>query len=76
VLDMVPVGEASPMWRAIEYSLELLKKEIIYRLGNGESISIWRDNWLPRNSLLKPSNPVWNTRPRRVSGLIDQESRC
>jgi hypothetical protein len=40
---MAPVGEASPMWRAIEPGVELLKHGVIKRIGDGESIRIWRD---------------------------------
>lgn len=36
-------GNASPGWRGIEYGLELLKQGIIWRVGNGRTIRIWRD---------------------------------
>jgi hypothetical protein len=36
----------------IEYGLELLKKGAIWRVGSGESIRIWRDQWIPRETSL------------------------
>ena len=47
LLDMVFATNASPVWRGIEHGLELLKKGLVWRGGNGESIRIWRDKWLP-----------------------------
>jgi hypothetical protein len=44
LLDMSPAGEALATWCAIEYGLELLKQGTIQRIGDGESIRIWRDN--------------------------------
>jgi hypothetical protein len=44
LLDMAPAREASPMWRAIEHGVELLKHGVIKRIGDGESTRIWRDN--------------------------------
>ena len=45
--DTVFSGNASPTWHAIQHGLELLKQGLIWRVGNGESIRIWRDPWLP-----------------------------
>lgn len=43
MLDTVFSGSASVTWQAIVHGLELLKKGIIWRVGNGASIRIWRD---------------------------------
>jgi hypothetical protein len=43
----------SPCWRGIEHGLELLKKGVIWKIGDGKQINIWRSNWLPRDSGLK-----------------------
>jgi hypothetical protein len=40
----------SPCWQGITHGLELLKKGIIWRIGTGTKIRIWRDNWLPRGN--------------------------
>jgi hypothetical protein len=70
LLDMAPAGEASPMWRAIEHGVELLKHGVIKRIGDGESTHIWRDNWILRQPNLKPSDATHMCRLRRVSQLM------
>ena len=40
VLDTVFSGEASQAWRGIEFGLELLRKGVIWRIGNGNCIRI------------------------------------
>ena len=42
--DTVFTGNASSSWSAISHALELLKKGLIWRVGNGESIRVWRDS--------------------------------
>jgi hypothetical protein len=66
-LDMAPAGEVSPTWRAIEYGLELLKLGAIHRIGDGESTRIWRDNWIPRPSRLKPAGATCTCREEGFS---------
>ena len=39
--NTVFTGNGSSTWHAIEYGLELLKKGIIWRVGNGASIRAW-----------------------------------
>ncbi|EEC76673.1 hypothetical protein OsI_14649 [Oryza sativa Indica Group] len=65
-------GNASPGWRGIEYGVELLKKGIIWRVGNGLSIRIWRDPWLPRDSTRRPITKKGNCRLRWVSELLQE----
>ena len=40
-------------------------------MGNGESIHIWRDSWIPRNGTTKPITPQGRCRLRRVADLLD-----
>jgi len=44
LLDTVTAGDASPSWRGVEHGLALLKQGLIYRVRDGKSICIWRDN--------------------------------
>ncbi|KAI4977715.1 hypothetical protein ZWY2020_014269 [Hordeum vulgare] len=44
--DTVFTGNASSTWQAITYGLQLLKNGLIWRVGNGEYIRIWRDPWI------------------------------
>lgn len=48
LIDTVFTGNALSTWKAIEYGLELLKKGIVWRIGNGAEVRIWRDPWIPR----------------------------
>jgi hypothetical protein len=48
-------SDVSPTWRAIEHGLALLKKGLIWRIGTGSKICIWRGNWIPRPPSLKVS---------------------
>jgi ribonuclease HI len=45
---------ASFTWRSIMYGRDLLKSGIIWRIGDGSSVKIWQDNWIPRDSIQKP----------------------
>lgn len=74
ILDTVFAGDASPTWRSIEYGLELLKAGVVHRVGNGVSINIWRDNWLPRRTAMKPVGSTRWCRLRKVCHLIDRRS--
>ena len=49
--------------------MELLKKEIIWRVGNGKSIQIQRDQWIPRQEGLKTSTFIRRSRLRWVNQL-------
>lgn len=46
LLDTVFPADASQAWRGIEWGLELLKKGIIWRVGDGRKIQIQRDQWI------------------------------
>jgi hypothetical protein len=71
IIDTVFRSEASPVWHDIEHGLELLKEGIVWRIGDGNNIRIWRDNRLPRDMALyaHPRKPI--NRYRRVSQLAD-----
>jgi hypothetical protein len=69
LLDTVFRAEASPVWHGIEHGLDLLKKGIVWQVGDGQSIRIWRDNWIQRNFALKAREGKTRTRYRRVNQL-------
>lgn len=69
--DTVFSGNASSSWQAISYGLELLKKGLVWRVGNGQSIRIWRDSWIQRPFSYKLVSPKRRCRLRYVSELID-----
>lgn len=72
LIDTSFSGNASPGWRGIEYGLELLKQGIIWRVGNGRTIRIWRDPWIPRDFSRRPITHRGTSRVKWVSELLDQ----
>jgi hypothetical protein len=66
-------GNASTTWRAIEYGLELVKKGMIWRIGNGASVRVWRAPWIPRESFLKPITSQGRCRLRWVSDFLNPD---
>jgi ribonuclease HI len=58
-------------WRSIVRGIEALKKGLIWRVGNGESINIWNDPWIPNAATRRPCTPKGRNILTRVSDLID-----
>jgi hypothetical protein len=75
LLDTAFIQNTSSTWQAIVHGLELLKKGIIWRIGSGTSVKIFRDNWLPRVDAPKLHGRKGNSRRRWVSELIDPVTR-
>lgn len=50
LLNAKPKKFMSYSWRSILKGLQLLKKGIIWRVGDGLNINIWDDPWLPRKN--------------------------
>ncbi|KQK16103.2 hypothetical protein BRADI_1g26757v3 [Brachypodium distachyon] len=73
LVDTVFTGNTSSSWQAIEFGLELVKKGIIWRVGNGESVRIWRDPWIPRDFSRRPITPRRSCRLKWVSELLTQD---
>ncbi|PNT70079.1 hypothetical protein BRADI_2g05096v3 [Brachypodium distachyon] len=46
------------------------RRGVIWRIGDGSKIRIWRDNWLPRNEGLKITSETTSTRLHRVKQLF------
>lgn len=66
----------SQVWRAISASLLVLKQGLIRRVGDGWSINILYDNWLPRNNLLSALHPKSADLSVHVSDLIDVATKA
>jgi hypothetical protein len=62
-------------WRSIWNSKTLLQKGLIWRVGDGNSIKVWQDPWLPVPSTFKVQSPV-TVLPRDsyVRDLIDSDT--
>jgi hypothetical protein len=71
VLRAKPREGMSYTWRSILKGLELLKKGVVWRVGNGESIRIWEDPWLPCGITRRPITPRRGNILSRVADLIN-----
>lgn len=71
--DTVFAGNASSSWQAIQYGLELLKKGLVWRVGDGSQIRIWRDLWLPKPHSYRPMSNRGSCRLRRVAELLTED---
>ena len=58
-------------WRSILKGLEVLKRGIIWRIGDGSRIRIWQDPWIPREWSRCPITPRMNNILTHVEELID-----
>jgi hypothetical protein len=70
-LEARPRHGISYTWRSILQGIDLLKKGIIWRLGDGDQINMWHDPWIPRDHSRRPVTPRNRTILRYVSELID-----
>jgi hypothetical protein len=75
LIDTVFPQATSLTWQGIMHGLDLLKKGIIWRVVDGSSINIWRNNWIPRDSGLRISAKKNITRIKWVSELFMSGSR-
>lgn len=70
-----PTKAASPIWRAIESTKSLVAKGACYLVGDGTSINIWNDPWVPwlQGFMPKPKSPAVSNLPTQVSSLINHD---
>ena len=73
-----PPKSASPSWRAIEISKELIVKGTCYLIGDGASINVWTDPWVPWIQGFKPvpKDESLTYTPLSVSHLFDASNHC
>lgn len=57
VLEAKPKPCMSYTWRTILKGVELVKKGMVWRIGNGQGLKIWTDPWLPRDHTRRPITP-------------------
>ena len=57
-------------WRSILQSRDVINKGAVWRVGNGESIKIWKHNWFPDHSNSKVVSPRTNTDALFVKDLF------
>ena len=64
ILEASAKAGISYTWRSILKGANLLKEGIVWRIGNGTSVNIWSDPWIPRDI------SRWIITPRRGSLLL------
>ena len=57
ILEAQPKQGMSYTWRSILRGAELMKKGMVWRVGDGRGLKIWTDPWLPRNHSRRPITP-------------------
>ena len=72
-----PLGrKPSFAWKSIQSSSHLVREGLMYRIGNGKSIHIWGDKWLPiPSTFIVQSAPKVLDQLDTVDKLIDEELR-
>lgn len=75
LLDTVFASDASSVWRAIEFGLELLRKGLIWRVGDGKNIQIQRDQWIPRREGLTMTAFIRRSRICWVNQLMHPDRK-
>ncbi|WCJ29809.1 Retrovirus-related Pol polyprotein from type-1 retrotransposable element R2 [Euphorbia peplus] len=63
-------------WRSILKGRPILEKGLCWRVGNGQSINIWEDNWISTQSYKKPLVRSNVLPSNLVQCLIDPDHRC
>ena len=76
LLDTVFAGNSSAVWKGIEYGLELLKKGMIWRVGNGRHIRASRDPCIPKGPTFWSISENKDCRYNRVSDFLDINRAC
>jgi hypothetical protein len=75
VLEAALGKKPSFAWRSIQGSIELVREGLVWRVGNGQNIRIWKDRWLPfPNTFRVQSPPRILDEYSTVSALIDVNS--
>jgi hypothetical protein len=76
VLQAKPKDGMSYTWKSILKGVKLLKEGVIKRVGDGNSVNIWRDPWLPRNGGLQMITPRGQILVSTAAELMDPYSAC
>jgi hypothetical protein len=68
-------SKSSFAWRSIHSAQSLFEKGLIWRIGNGQSVQIWGDRWIPIPSTYKIQSPPRGlNQMSKVCDLIDKEN--
>lgn len=72
VLEASPKSNGSFTWKSMFAAMSLVKEGLRWRIGSGEGVRIWEDNWLPRDYNLRPITPdLYELGDITVSNLLN-----
>jgi hypothetical protein len=71
ILNAGPKKGSSFTWQSIISGLQTFKRGHIWRVGNGRSIDIWKDHWVPGSMTRKIETARGRNLLRTVDELID-----
>jgi hypothetical protein len=71
ILEATPSCGISYTWRSILKGCELLKKGLIWRIGDGQNVNMWTDPWINREGSRTPVTPRGQNLLTKVTELID-----
>ena len=76
VLEATLGNRPSFAWRSIQGSWDLIKDGLIWRVGNGKKVRIWKDRWLPTPATYMVYSPSSILDPNAtVSQLVDVDTK-
>ena len=76
-LKAEPSKSASPTWRGIERAKKLIEKGACFLVGDGKSINVWVDPWVPWIEEFKPKPRIddYIQLPLKAHHFIDHASK-
>ena len=77
IMEATCPSSASYAWKSIIKGRDVIKRGAIWRIGDGRSVHIQGDKWLPQKNLalaLSPRLDGWAE--AKVQSLIDEKRRC
>ena len=61
-------------WRSIQQAIWIIHKGSCWKIGDGQLVRIWEDNWIPTHHNFKPITPnAGNNAIQYVKDLIHME---
>ena len=74
ILEAKDSSIGSYAWKSILSARDVIRKGMVWRIGNGSTARIKEDNWLPVKSNRSVTSPLTSLQPEtKVSALINQD---